>query len=333
MKLRKHQELLWLEELERRGGLTEELQRELMKRRTGYQGEEDFGQVMSEFMPKNWLLIQDLRLKTLGGEIQIDAVLVNNVGLTVFEVKNYSADYQYISGSWHVNGRKKYHDDFKQLDRTADLLSQLLHQKGFKVPVKQFVVYINEQDSVEIDDASLPFLKRATIRRFIKSEKERGQIAPNQNYNCESDWLLQKHVADDRRLSLSEADYLKLEKGIYCVRCHSFSLESTRYHLCCQDCHYKESKEKAIVRTICDYGLLFPYKDLNVVEMSEFIGEIVSLSSLYILFGKYFEKKERSNSYMNPLLPFQYTDLPTNFYYKDKIPIKDNGYRRLVSDS
>lgn len=318
MTLRKHQELLWLEEVALRGGLRDEWQRELLQKRTGYQGEADFGQLMRLHMPKHWLLIQDLRLKTLGGEIQIDALLVNHLGLTVFEVKNYSADYQYISGSWHVNGRKKYHDDFKQLDRTAGLLSQLLQQNGFKVPMKQFVVYINEQDSVEIDDASLPFLKRATIRRFVTGEIKRGHIAPNQNYRRESDWLIQQHVEDDHRLSLSEAEYLKVEKGIYCANCQSFSLESTRYHLRCRDCHYAESKEKAVVRTICDYGLLFPYKDLNVGELKEFVGDVVTRKYLYKLLPKYFKSKENSNQYDNPALPLDHSELNINFQYADK---------------
>ena len=140
MELRKHQELLWLEEMEKRGGLKEEGLRELQLRRKGYEGEADFGHLLHDYLPNNWLFIQDLRLKSVAGELQIDALLVNPLGLTVFEVKNYTADYQYSEGSWRVNGRAKVHNDFQQLERTVALLRQLLEQNGFKVPIEQYVV-------------------------------------------------------------------------------------------------------------------------------------------------------------------------------------------------
>lgn len=317
MELRKHQELLWLEEMEKRGGLKEEGLRELQLRRKGYEGEADFGHLLHDYLPNNWLFIQDLRLKSVAGELQIDALLVNPLGLTVFEVKNYTADYQYSEGSWRVNGRAKVHNDFQQLERTVALLRQLLEQNGFKVPIEKYVVYINEQDSVEIDDPTLPFLKRATLRRFVKEAIKQCQIASNQRYDKESDWLLSQHIDDERRFTLSDDEFASLKKGIYCVNCYTFDVTVSRYEICCRHCQFVEGREKATVRSICDYGLLFPYRDLCVVDLREFIGPPTNYNYILKILAKHFTKKPSANRYINPQLPLDYTTLTKTFYYKD----------------
>lgn len=83
--------------METRRGLALVSKREL-NQKNGYLGEADLGRLISECIQKNWLLMQDVCLKTSSGEIQIDAIWVNNLGLTIFEIKNYTADYQYLAG-------------------------------------------------------------------------------------------------------------------------------------------------------------------------------------------------------------------------------------------
>lgn len=318
MELQKHQDLLWLEELEKRGGLTADQQRELNYKRLGFRGEDEFGQLMRRYMPSDWQLLQDVRLKTIAGEIQMDAVLLNNLGLSVFEVKNYTADYHYSAGRWQVNGRPKHHDDFQQLERTAGLLTQQLQRNGFNLPVHQYVVYINEEDTVEIDDESLPFIKRAKLRRFINLSIDNCQSAPYQTYPRETEWLLSQHQPDDRRLTLSDGEFTELKKGIYCVNCHSFELECDRYHVHCRSCRYSESKEKAIVRTICDYGILFPYRGLTPIELARFMEPSVPYKNLFFVLSKHFVKQPNKGQYINPQSSFK-THFPNlAFHYKDK---------------
>lgn len=265
MQLQKHQQLLWLEEIEKRKGLIGSEQRELKQMQAGFSGEEYFGRYLRNLIPKDWVLLQDIRVKILNGEIQIDAILINNLGLTLFEVKNYTADYQYSDGRWKVNGKVKYHNDFLQLDRTVDLLKVHMQLHGFNNPVSSFIVYINEEDTVEIDDPSLPFIKHAKLGRFIKKMMKDCQQAPTHNFQREAEWLLSQHQNDERRLSLTDDRFATIEKGIYCVACNSFNIDCDRYHVYCNDCHFSESKEKALVRTICDYGILFPFRNLSEV--------------------------------------------------------------------
>ncbi len=321
MKLQKHRDLLWLEEMQKRGGLTLEGQRDLKNKRGGFQGEDEFGKIMRQCMLEHWQLLQDVHLKTFSGEIQIDAILVNNLGFTVFEVKNYTADYQYSQGRWQVNGRLKYHDGFLQLERTTGLLKQLLQQNGFKLPMLNYVVYINEEDTVEIDDDSLPYLKRSKLHRFIKDTIDKCQKAPNKNYQRESEWLLNQHQTDERRLTLTADSYQKIKKHPYCVACTSFDIETHRYHIHCLSCHHKESKEKMIVRSICCYGILFPYEQLTAAELTRFLGPTINYSTLLRTLAKNFTRIPHTTKYKNEQLEFEQLFLETSFRYIDNKPL------------
>lgn len=161
---------------------------------------------------------------------------------------------------------------------------------------KKIVIYINEQDTVEIDNPTLPYLKRAMLHRFIKGAINSCQVAPNQTYDEEVDWLIKQHLEDERRLNLTEEEFADIKKGIYCVKCASFAIEMKGNHFHCQNSHFGEAKEKAIVRTIYDYSLLFPYRNLNIVELIVFIGPNISRKYLYAILVNHFNKNNSRNS-------------------------------------
>lgn len=324
MILQKQQQLQWLEEMDRRQALTADEKKDLNYRQIGFAGEESLGQILRDLIPSDWLLFQDIRLKMLSGEIQLDAVLFNGLGLTVFEAKNYTADYDYSNGQWKVNGRVKYHNDFQQLDRSVGLLSQELRRNGFNPPIHKYVVYINEDDTVEIDDLTLPFLKRAKIRRFVKQAIKDCQHKPVQSFQREADWLLGQHQSDDRRYSLTGDRSVTLRKGIYCVNCGAFGVEASRFHVTCSHCNYSESKEKAVLRTICAYGVLYPYMDLMASDLMEFIGPDIPYTTVYYTLGKFFIKRLNTTYYINPQSSFDIKFGQIIFKYKDSIKRKDD---------
>lgn len=318
MQLQKHQQLLWLEEMEKRKGLTTSEQRELKQMQAGFNGEEYFGKYMRNFIPKDWILLQDLRLKTINGEIQIDAILITNLGLTLFEVKNYSADYHYNDGRWKVNGKVKYHNDFLQLDRTVGLLRFHMQQHGINIPVDSFVVYINEEDSVEIDDPTLPFIKHAKLGRFVKNTLKDCQQAPTQTYHRETEWLISQHQVDERRLSLTDDRFATIQKGVHCVACNSFDIAGDRYHIYCNSCQFSESKEKAIIRTICDYGILFPFRNLSVPDLMTFLSPNTNYNTLFLILKRHFHRKSNSNHYINRQLNYNAQFPELTFRFKDR---------------
>lgn len=46
-----------------------------------------------------------------------------------------------------------------------------------------------------------------------------------------------------------------LRKGIHCGFCHNFNIKISKNKISCV-CGYIESKEEAVIRTICEYGAL-----------------------------------------------------------------------------
>ncbi|MBM6614859.1 hypothetical protein JTF06_08135 [Desemzia sp. RIT804] len=67
----------------------------------------------------------------------------------------------------------------------------------------------------------------------------------------------------DHNYVCSDGDFEKLKKGIYCCNCGSFHLEIGEYLISCS-CGYKERKERDVLRSICEYGVLQNNKDLLV---------------------------------------------------------------------
>lgn len=65
-----------------------------------------------------------------------------------------------------------------------------------------------------------------------------------------------------------------VRRGILCDSCGGGKIKyRLRYHIQCKQCGSTESKEGAILRTICDYGVLHYNEKLVLREVKAFINE------------------------------------------------------------
>lgn len=74
----------------------------------------------------------------------------------------------------------------------------------------------------------------------------------------------------------------KLDKGICCERCGQCSLIEKRHTVICQ-CGHIEVKEKAYVRTICEYGVLKNGQDIDKQGLKKLINQGNNRYLKYIL--------------------------------------------------
>lgn len=112
--------------------------------------------------------------------------------------------------------------------------------------------------------------------------------------------------------------YPYLVKGIRCVKCGGFELTAIRYHMVCSY-GYREVKEKAIISTICEYGVLKHDADLSIRELMMFLNGNVSYRNLRSVMHKYFIKVKdgRYTRYENPTQIYEYAFKNHEFRYKD----------------
>lgn len=314
--LYKTQAHYWLEEMYVRQALDEKEQQDLKYRESGFQGEVELASILQKEIPQDWLLLKDLRYRTRGGEIQIDILLVKPSGVTILEVKNYTAEYIYSQGLWQVNGRPKYHDDFRQLERTHQLLAQLMREQGFKIPMSSYVVFISEEDTVDIDDASLPFIKRARLRSFIRKLQEESRKYPQETWQKEVEWLLKNSEEDDHLMSLTAERYAVVQKGIYCPECKSFNTNFYHKHFKCENCYYSEAFSRTVLRMACAFGILFPYEPLRVLRIKSLVDDRIKYNTILNIVTSNFQKHSASNSYVNTHKSFDYLFKDKAFKYK-----------------
>ena len=106
-------------------------------------------------------------------------------------------------------------------------------------------------------------------------------------------------------IEISEDVQKYIKKGICCSHCGSFQIESVKSYIHC-GCGMYEPRELAIVRTICEYGVLHAKEDLRATAVHRFFDGQVSRSYLVNLLNKHFTKigNNRGSRYVNMRLPF-----------------------------
>lgn len=110
--------------------------------------------------------------------------------------------------------------------------------------------------------------------------------------------------------------------GILCENCDSWRVDviSRRYHILCKNCGRQEPKQRAVLRTICDYGVLYHDRPLTKNAVTEFIGEPSLEFIIKRTLLNYFElnSKGRASIYLNPAkrMEFAFKDVKFRYYSK-----------------
>lgn len=320
------QQHMWLSELNNREALLEQEAKDYYWKECGHEGEVKFSQISQRESAASWEWVFDLRLQTKAGEIQLDAVLICEVGWICFEVKNYRAAYQFSDKKLTVNGIVQFHDVFKQVERSRSIFEQVARQFSALRELQYYVVFINEEDTVNIEEgvSDIPYLKNAKLLQFyrdLRFECERLANLPavfNRDFRDEAMKLRAMHKIDNRRYSLSEERFINLKKGLYCERCREFNLEVTRYYIICKECGFCEGKEKATLRLICALGILLPYEGLNPYKAWQLSGGMLNVYSIIKVMNKHFIRNSTKHSYKNNNQSFKDQFSHNIFHYKDK---------------
>lgn len=316
----------WLKELNSRQQLSEQEAKEFYWKECGYEGERRFMEISQRESLSQWQWLFDLRLLTKAGEIQLDAVLICEVGVICFEVKNYRAAYHFLENKLTVNGTLQFHDAFRQVERSRSIFDKFSKQVIDASGVKYYVVFINEEDTVEIEPgvSDIPYIKNSKLLQFfrdLRDECERLGNLPqvfNREFHDEASQLKALHQQDHRRYSLTEERFSVMKKGIYCEKCRGFNIKNARYHMICEDCGFCESKEKTTLRLVCSLGILLPYQGLDPYKVYQLSGGALAYRTICYTMAKYLEKSQGQQHYRNTNLSFEEQFSHINFRYKDK---------------
>lgn len=310
----------WLEVMYQRGGLDGKDTNRLKNLENGFVGECAFDQFVTEFGGRRWRVYRDVWIDC-GGPTQIDTMIVTNSGIYICDVKNYSGEYSYAGGQWYVNGRSVIKDIFVQLKRSMEKIRMMQHRIGGQFTAEGIIVFINEHFMLELEtEVSEKVVCRNQLRKYlheIDQESAFGRVSVEKL--CSE---IEKYIIDCPYLPpiCDEDSFHRLIKGIRCEKCGSFNVDVDRTSVRCGDCQIKMGKEKVVLRSICEYGVVMHHKALKLQELYEFMGGKVEKRYIRSILIRHFEMLSigKHAKYKNPREKFLYLFGNYNFRYKDK---------------
>ena len=318
-------EYQWLHILCARGSGDDKDVQNLKRLAAGYAGECEFDDWLSSYGRPHWRIFKDIWIDA-GGTTQIDTLLVTGEGVYVFDVKNYSGALEYVDGKWFSGGKRLNKDIFIQLKRSMEKVNLMHYRMGRPGGLHSSIVFINEHNDVKIvDEVDVEVMMRNDIKRKIH------KIADEENWNGSLDIEQVARGVETfiipcpyKPRELEDAEFERLRGGICCVKCSGFDVEVLRYHVQC-GCGHVESKEKAVLRTVCEYGVLRHDRELKLEEVYQFLGGVISKKHLSKVLRRYFKliSTGRHAKYENPRSEFDFVFNQYDFYY-DRLILKRN---------
>lgn len=296
--------LQMLESLNYRSILTFSEKKDYLNQLKGYEGEVQFDDYL-EKLPCNWLILNDLRLKENGTMIQLDALVLTDDTIYLYEIKNYSGSYEYKEDALHARSDFVIVNPLTQVHRSQPFLYNLIRKLGYKMEVVPQVVFIHPDFYLYHLPRDKPFLFSNQLCRHFEKLAEQHHSATVTTKQL-ANRLYELHVSDYRPLDLPEYEYTGLKKGVLCPVCFSFEHDNMRETRICKGCGHKESIAKAIIRSTEEFHLLFPDLKVTKNQIHDWCGKIYTEQRVQrALSGHFLSHSSRRFTYYvvdNPLL-------------------------------
>ena len=284
----KSTELLTFELLNDRMELLEEDMRHFLNLQKGFIGELQFDN-LTETIQSECLILNDLLLRNKSTHFQIDALLLFQELIYMFEVKNFEGDFYYESGKFYTLNSKEVNNPLDQLKKCESNLRQLLQSLGITVKIRSFIVFINPEFTLYQTPLNMPFIFPSQLNKLIQQlNNTRSTVKPNIKKLAEK--LVSMHIQDSPFKSLPAYDYDQLRKGITCVECRSFIVFIEGYYCVCSGCGTRERIHNAVVRSVKEFKLLFPDRKITTNGIREWCEIVDSKPRIKRVLQKEFNK-------------------------------------------
>lgn len=214
------------------------------------------------------LVLNDLFLEVKGNSFQIDALLLANNKIYLYDVKNFEGTFYYEDGQMFFPSGKEIKNPFRQLETAASSLRRLLQQLGYSYPIEMAVVFINPTFVLFQAPLDLPvlFLPQLDVH-FQMLNRIRTPITARQKRLAEK--LCSLHIKESRFEKRPVYHYEDVRKGACCARCKSFSLFETGHYCACRECGHRERTAELILRHVSEFQLLFPELKITTRSIQE----------------------------------------------------------------
>lgn len=300
----------WLIEMAKRTTLSKEMANELYRLKAGFEGEQYVLESLKKFGEPHWTVRSNMWFD-YNGYFECDLVVLTNAGLYTFEMKNYTGHFECKNMQCSINGESIGFNPINQAQYTYTNFQKLIHSEMPSINVYGSIVFAGEHNIVEVHDTinGVQIVLRSELRNYIWKMKkdERNHRGPIVNTkDCMT--LFEQYTTENRFVPepITPDTQIKLRKGICCSYCNRFDLTIGKVHIRCQ-CGMQEPRENAIVRTICEYGVIHFDKDLVTSDIYDFFDGQISYSNVYRYLKKHFKMQGayKTAVFINPCEPIK----------------------------
>lgn len=298
-----------LRELHKRHALDEVLRDDLCRLENGHSGEQAVLAFIEEFGEEHWIIRQNMWLDYYG-KFECDLLLITRAGLYTFEIKNYRGKFEFRNSQCLINGKKVGHNAIAQAQKVHINLEQIFHDAAHHFNIQGVLTFIGQHNEVVVYDEleDLQVVMANQLRNYIWdiAKAERNYQGPPVDTQIVIQ-LLEKFETNNpfTPATIPYEISQQARKGICCSNCGSFEINLSRQYIACQ-CGMFEPREEAIVRTICEYGVIHYEQDLTAANLEKFFNGDISRKNLTKYLNKHFERigSNRDTRYLNKHLPF-----------------------------
>lgn len=277
----------------------------------GEEGEQTVLEYLQKYGKNHWIVVLNL-WQNYSGPLESDLILFTKHKMYVFEIKNYLRTFSYEEGVCKINGQIITTNPFHQVRRSTVSLLNMCHHQGHFIEIQGAVIFAGADNHIEIksDIKDIDIIPRTKLLTYIEDIiHEENQHIERRIDTMNILGTLENYETVDnyRPKPVSNEEVEDIIKGISCEICHVFDIKTRRYTVICNQCQHEENRERAIVRAICDYGVLRFDKELRMGSLFEFLEGQASKKLLRRILKKHFTTVSAGPNtyYLNKRQPFE----------------------------
>lgn len=261
----------------------------------GAQGEQYMVDMLKKYGQKHWIVLRNIWMD-VQGIYESDLILLTSYMPYVFEVKNYDGLFEYEDYHCRLNGIRLKDNCVYQAQKSLINLKNICKRFDRSISAKGALLMVGEHNDVQIHSKieEVECKTRYQIRNYIQeiAQFEKGYYQKSLDVH-----QLLNHFEKYETLnpfgpheSYSPIEVLEGRLGIYCRRCGTYDVESSRKFIKCKNNH-EELRLDAVIRTIHEFGILtFEHDFFMRSHLSQFMDNQVSDSYLVRTLNRYFTK-------------------------------------------
>lgn len=234
---------------------------------SGYEGEKILDRWIEH--AGEGLILNDLLFATGGSHYQMDSLYIAPQKIYLFEVKNLSGDHYIEKEEWISCATKsEIKNPILQLKRCESLLRRQLQILKCSLPVEAYVVFVNPEFHLYHAPLHSPLIFPSQWNRF--SQRLKNVRLHNGYHSKLAEKLLSLHVEKSPYERRPEFRYEELRKGIVCGGCGRVGMEVINAtNLICRKCKNSERFKEGFLRSLEEFRLLFPERQVTTNQMYE----------------------------------------------------------------